>query len=92
MADMKEQFEVNLATINELHPQYLEQLSKKMGGWKVISSVRHDNGSSFILWESIDGIWIEERHFENQIQTRGLLSRLNSTESVRQAVERLIEH
>jgi hypothetical protein len=89
---MKERYEVNLAHTNELHPQYLEQVSKKMRGWKVISSVSHDSGSCLILWESTNGIWIEERHYENREQKRGQLTLLNNPESVRQAVERLIEH
>ena len=81
---------INLAHRNELHSDYLRQLAEKRDGWEVISSMSGNDGKALILWEAPNGIWIEERGWENRTNIRLGLTCLVSPECARKAVEKLI--
>jgi len=86
---VSERTEINLAHINELPPDYLKQLAEKRNGWEIISSVSGEYGKALILWDTPNGVWIEERGWKNGGDRKRRITRLISPECVRQAVKKL---
>lgn len=88
---MIETEKVNLAHINELHPGYLKERGRLREGWKVISSVNHDNGDALILWNAPNGLWVEEisLNTEKMGSERRRLFLLISPKDIAQTVKKI---
>ena len=85
---MIETEKVNLAHINELHPAYLEERGRLREGWKVLSSVSCDNGETLILWDTSNGLWVEETglNFEGTKSEKTRLFLLATPKDIEQTV------